>query len=348
MTPIVIINWNGIEDTLRCIASLSKMDYQDYVIHLIDNGSKKEQVDRLVVTYANDPKVILHLYNENLGFTKAHIKVYWEELYDQNFEYLVLLNNDTEVDTGWLTSLISTAKNDFADMVCSKMVDYYNRDKMDNAGHKMLNTGEIMPFGHDDHIDQFDSSFVNMGACAGACLYSKRMIDQIGFFDPYFETGYEDAELGLRAILTGHKSEFCPTAIVYHKMGASIKKIFNDKYVERIQTNILYTYFKLMPRLNILLNAPALLFKSIALIIVFTFSGKFKHIKMQFRAWKNVIKEWPIIRQKRKEFYNQHDYRIISPVRLVRKLTFFLKVDLERFWNIFVRKRTSALEQYGE
>lgn len=347
MVPIVIINWNGIQDTKHAIEAVLNMEYQNFEIHLIDNGSDQDQVHQLKELYADHPKIHLHLYSENHGFTKAHLKLYFEVLSHQSFKYLALLNNDTEVEPQWLGKLVDYAEKQYADIVSSKMIRFNNRKIMDNAGHKMLNTGEIIPLGHDEAIWDYEESFTNMGACAGACLYSKEMLDNIGFFDPVFDTGYEDAELGLRAILTGHKSVYCPEAIVYHKMGASIKKIFNDEYVERIQTNILYSYFKLMPKWNMIWNIPSMMFKNLAVWFVFSLSGKFNHLKVQRRAWRNLVNMWPMVMQKRHEFYNVHGYKVVSPIRMGRRMTFFLRVDLERFWNIFVKRRTTALEQYG-
>ena len=347
MIPIIIINWNGIQDTKHCIEAVLNMEFQDFEVYLIDNGSAKDQVKQLKELYSHHPKIHLYCYRENYGFTKAHLKIYNEVLQKKSFEYLALLNNDTEVDSHWLGEMINFAEKEYTDIVSSKMIRFHNRQVMDNAGHKMLNTGEIIPLGHDEAISNYEKSFFNMGACAGACLYSKKMIDTIGFFDPFFDTGYEDAELGLRAVLTGYKSAYCPTAVVYHKMGASIKKIFKDNYVERIQTNILYSYFKLMPSRNILLNLPSMIFKNLAVIIIFSFSFRFSHLNVQYRAWRNLRKIWPQLIQARKEFYNAHGYKIVSPVRIWNKMTFFLRVDLERFWNIFVKRRTTALEQYG-
>ena len=347
MIPIIIINWNGINDTKHCIESVLIMQYQDFEIHLIDNGSKLNQVRELEELYSEHPKIHLHFYKENYGFTKAHLRLYHEVLKGRSFKYLALLNNDTEVDPKWLGQLFRFAEHEYADIVSSKMIRFHNRKIMDNAGHKMLNTGEIIPLGHDELIWEYDETFFNLGACAGACLYSKEMLDNIGFFDSFFDTGYEDAELGLRAVLTGYKSAYCPDAIVYHKMGASIKKIFNDNYVERIQTNILYSYFKLMPTRNIILNLPSIIFKNLAVFIVFSLSLRFNHLKVQRRAWRNLHRIWPQVMEQRRIFYGIHGYKIVSPVRVWNKMTFFLKVDLQRFWNIFIKRRTTALEQYG-
>jgi GT2 family glycosyltransferase len=111
---------------------------------------------------------------------------------------LVLLNNDTVVAEDWLDQLVSFAERTQADLVSSKMVQYYDRQLMDNAGHYLLPTGEILPIGFGKSIDRYGRSFKNRGPCAGAGLYRWDMLRQIGLFDDYFSTGYEDAELGLR------------------------------------------------------------------------------------------------------------------------------------------------------
>ena len=73
------------------------------------------------------------------------------------------------------------------------------------------------------------------------------MLEEIGLFDEFFSTGYEDAELGLRAMLAGYTQIFAPEAVVRHRIGASIDKIRDRRYAVRLQVNINYTYLKLMP-----------------------------------------------------------------------------------------------------
>jgi len=181
----------------------------DFTIHIIDNGSDNYEGFELKQKYYNIKNLTVYLYNKNYGFTKAHIKI-WNDVFrdDLEIKYIALLNNDTVVDKYWLKELRLASNNGKYHIISSKMIYYYDHSLLDSAGHKMLNTGEIIPIGHGERSQDYMTDFENMGACAGACLYSTEMIRRIGFFDPKFNTGYEDAEFGLRAVIYNYKCKF--------------------------------------------------------------------------------------------------------------------------------------------
>lgn len=226
----VILNYNSLADTISCINSLQISN--DCKIILADNNSNSECKKSLRKQFQNNDKINLIYNSNNLGFTKAHNQVF-AEILDKE-EYVFLLNNDTVVDKHLISELKNRIQRTNPDMLSCRMVNFFDRKLMDNAGHKMLTSGEIIPIGHGEPIENYQKEIENIGACAGAALYSTRMLKDIGLFDEYFVTGYEDAELGLRAFIAGYKCEYEPKAIVYHKMGLSIKQIFNYDYTLKI------------------------------------------------------------------------------------------------------------------
>ena len=343
--PIIILNWNGLEDTKECIDSVLGLTNVHFKIYLLDNASEENQVIELKRLYANHPKISLHLNESNIGFSKAHIKIYKEELSNMDCDYIALLNNDTIVDKNWLSELVLIAKNKNAELVSSKMISYFDRNIIDNTGHKMLNTGEILPIGHGDSIKNHNKEIENIGPCAGACLYSKEMIENIGFFDPFFSTGYEDAEFGLRAILAGYKSIYSPNAIVYHKMGQSIKKIFNFEYTTMIQTSILYSYFKNVPTLKLIIDLPFIIAKNIILFIINILFLRSRYLKVQLKAWVTIFNLWKTISIKRKNVRKLKKKRI-SWLAFHKRTQFFLWFDLKRFWRVYILKQDSAFDSY--
>ena len=244
---IVILNWNGLADTKECIHSVCQLTYTQRVIFLIDNASAHGEGARLQDEYGalSDFRVIL--YDENLGFTGAHNRII-SDILEEGFSFIALLNNDTIVDRYWLGELIATAQIHEADVVSSKLINYYDRSKLDNVGHQMLDTGEIVPLGYMEHPDTYSEVVENFGSCGGATLYRCSMIEEIGFFDPYFSTGYEDAEFGARAVLAGYKAVLAPRAVVYHKISKSVNKVRDDRYELMIRDAIWYSYFKLTPK----------------------------------------------------------------------------------------------------
>ena len=341
--PIIVLNWNGLDDTLACMQSLKQQTYTNYKVYLADNGSQASDVASLKANFSDDPQISLHFNDSNLGFTKAH-NLLFEQILKSNPPYIITLNNDTVQEPDWLEELLDFAQQHEADMVSSKMVNFFDRSKMDNAGHRMLNTAEIIPLASGAPITDWDTSFQNVGPCAGAALYSSAMMKEIGLFDEFFETGYEDAEYGLRACILGYKSYFAPKAIVYHKVSASINKVINYEYKLRVQENILYTYYKLMPRTLRWLNFPSFLFKYSAIFVIDIVLRRKLFYRVMKDAWTNTLgKNKDHIQTAHEAFYKKH--QPISAWRIRHLQTFFLWFDIKRFWKFVVLKEKSFLEK---
>ena len=342
--PIIILNWNGLLDTQECVRSVLNSEETDYMLYLIDNGSDGEDIGLLRAEFGDYEHIQVLQNDSNLGFTKAHNKCFEEHILPSDHEFVILLNNDTTVEKGWLSSLIRTAKEHNAHLVGSKMINYYERDKMDNAGHRMINTGEIVAVGVGEPPSKYNTVSENMGTCAGATLYSVPMLRDIGTFDAYFETGYEDAELGVRAKLLGYKSIMDPNSIVYHKGSASIKKIISLDYVLNIQSAVWYAYFKLMPIGVIIVSLPFLLFKLLAIVVVDILFGRWLFLKALYRSLAKVlVKERAELRRARSSFHGRSD--ILSTFKVLRMQEFFLWFDLKRLWNDVILRNKPMLQK---
>ena len=341
--PIIVLNWNGLADTLACMASLERQTYQQFKVFLADNGSQASDVAALKERFAEQEQVELSFNDSNLGFTKAH-NILFTQLLKADYKYIVTLNNDTEQEPDWLEKLISFAEQKDADMVCSKMVNFFDRSIMDNAGHCMLNTAEIIPWASGEPVDQWVKPFTNFGPCAGAALYSVRMMRDIGIFDERFITGYEDAEYGVRANLVGYTSWFAPEAVVYHKVSASINKVIDYEYKLKIQEHIFYTYYKLMPKTLQWINFPSFLFKYVSIFAIDIMLRRKVFYKVMKEAWQNTLGPNQVdIQPARKQFYNRH--KPISVWRIWRMQRFFLWFDIQRFWKFVVMGEKSFLER---
>lgn len=321
------------------------MDDQNFIVYLLDNGSDLSEGQTLQRDFGGHPKIKLILSESNIGFAKGNNLVL-DQLLGEDLQYVALLNNDTEVDPDWLGAMVRTAKEQRAQVVASKLIKYSNRSAMDNAGHHMLNTGEIIPIGHAAPIEQYNGTFKNLGSCAAATLYDFQMIHHIGFFDPYFSTGYEDAEFGVRAYMAGYSCSYAPDAIVYHRMGAAIKKVFDISYAEMIQSAIWYTYLKLMPWQVILVSLPFILVKQISLTIMNLLFFRGRYTIVQFRALARIFcRDFHAIRDARRAFA---DFRLRSWKEVLKAQTFFLRYDFKRFIAVYLKGADSALDRYGE
>lgn len=328
---------------MECLESMLKSIDVSYSIHLVDNNS--DQLDRnSLLQYCEDKDSIKYWPMEvNHGFTKAN-NIVLESIINAETppKYIALLNNDTVVENDWLFHLNKTAEKHSADMVSSKMINYYDRALLDSAGHMMLNTGEILPIGHGEKSANYTRLATNFGACAGACLYKTDMLRDIGLFDEYFSTGYEDAELGMRAKTLGYNCLFSPEAIVYHKGGTSVKKVFDVEYSLMIQNAIWYSYLKNMPFYLILFNLPFIICKYFIILILLTITGQWGELAtIKKSLFYSISKQG----RKHRSKYSAIRKNSMNPFKLIRAQSFFLKADFKRLIRIISSKK-SALNSY--
>jgi GT2 family glycosyltransferase len=340
--PVIILNWNGIDDTIECVDSVLKQNFQDFTIFLIDNGSENDEFEKLSAKYGYDPRIVIQKNETNLGFTLGHNQLF-EILKGSDAEYIALINNDAVADSYWLHKALNTAISEKADMVACKMLNYHDPNLIDNTGLFLLSSGEILPINNGNKINAQANRIKPVAACGGACLYRLKMLNEIGFFDPYFSTGYEDAELGLRVFLAGKKIVYDSDSIVYHKMSRSVSKIIDQKRIQKIQEDINYTYFKLMPfgaiAINALINIPRIIIIMILHLITF----RIKFLKCRIMAIVRSIHDLKLIGKKRSEFRKM---RKLNTCDILKAQQFSFIYDLKRFYYYVLNGRKNQFEKY--
>jgi GT2 family glycosyltransferase len=213
---VVIPNWNGERFLKLCLDSLRDQSFRDFETLLVDNGSTDGSLGFVA---GNFPEVKLVALGENRGFAGAvNAGIMASET-----ELVVLLNNDTEQDPGWLEALVRAAdSHPEAGLFASKLVDFYDRRLLDGAGDAMRLSGLPYRLGHGERDrGQFDTPGYAFGACAAAALYRRAMLDEVGLFDEDFVSYCEDGDLSFRAQLAGYRCFYVPDSVVYHMGSAS-------------------------------------------------------------------------------------------------------------------------------
>ncbi|MEZ4720852.1 MAG: glycosyltransferase family 2 protein [Flavobacteriales bacterium] len=339
---VIVLNWNGLNDTRKCVDSLLVQTPQAPEIWIVDNGSEAQEYERLVELYGSKQNVAIIKNEQNLGFAKAHNRVLDRPL-PEDLRWIACLNNDAVAEPEWLINLVKCAESEECHMVSSKMLQMTNPDRIDNIGHSLLSTGEILPLGFGELASKFTSSIQNIGPCAGACLYHRDLFEKLNGFDERFFVGYEDAELGLRAWLCGYNCVLEPKAIVYHKMGASLNEVRSSLYLAEIQSHVFYTWFKLMPRIIIIRQAPSMIFKYSMVILIDVVFFRYKFLKVMLLAINTAIRERKTTWISRRMFYASNQISR-SNSEIIKILTPFLRFDAHRFWQFVVLGRKSNLE----
>jgi GT2 family glycosyltransferase len=213
---VVIPNWNGERFLGLCLGSLREQSFRDFETILVDNGSVDGSRSFVEEHF---PEVKVVPLGENRGIAAA----FNAGIEASRVEYVVLLNNDTELDPGWLEALVRAAEDrPESGLFASRLVDFYDRSVLDGAGDAMRLSGLPYRLGHGERDrSRFDKPGYVFGACAAAALYRREMLDEVGLFDEDFVSYCEDGDLSFRAQLAGYRCFYVPGAVVYHMGSAS-------------------------------------------------------------------------------------------------------------------------------
>jgi hypothetical protein len=217
---IIILNWNGRDDTLACLASLKRITYPNYRILLIDNASADGSVHAVRRDF---PEVEIIENSENRRFAAANNQGIRRALAN-GADFVLLLNNDTEVAPDFLDEMVrASLMRSGVGMVGPKIFYYHDRQRIWFAG------GEINFWkGRTAHrgLRRIDGEEWNtpgetdyITGCA--LLATRECIEKIGMLDVSYFIYSEDADWCLRARRAGFKCRFVPSAHVWHKISAS-------------------------------------------------------------------------------------------------------------------------------
>lgn len=253
---VIIVNWNGKDYIIKCIESLMDLDYEDYEIIVVDNGSSDGSQETLRKKF---PSVRLIENENNLGFAEGNNIGIKKACEDPAVKYIVVLNNDTVVLATWLRELVTVAElNDEIGSCQSKMLRYCDRNIIDSTGIKLFPSGAVADRGSGEADNgQYEKIEEVFGSCAGAALYRRKMLDEIGLFPCEYFASYEDVDLAWRARYGGWKCVYVPTAIVYHVRFATQSRLLEENqayYAQKIRNQLFYQ-IKYLPSIYLLKNS---------------------------------------------------------------------------------------------
>lgn len=267
---IIIVNYNGEHFLRDCLDSIYAQSFTNFKVILVDNDSSDGSIDIVEREY---PKVELIRNDANFGFARGTN----EGIRASHGEYILTLNNDTRLEPGFLEEILRPMERDTRIGICApKML--YPDGRINSTGICISRSGAAWDRGI-SHADcgQYDHPEEVFGACAGAALYRKAMLDEVGLFDEDFFMYMEDVDLSFRARLAGWICLFVPGAVVYHHHGGT-SGVGSDTAVYYGNRNIVWVAFRNFPRTFLVSSLPWITGRSIGVCFYHALKGQLKVI----------------------------------------------------------------------
>ena len=211
---VVIPNYNGHDYLSDCVASLMKQDVRRFEIIIVDDASTDNSMQEIMEQYPAEgawPELKYIRHFQNRGFC-ASVN---DGIAAARAEYVILLNNDTVADTGFVKSLWNAVwRSEDIFSVSSRMISLKDKDVLDDCGDLYCALGWAFAPAKDKGTSKYRKRAEVFAACGGASIYRKSILPELGGFDEAHFAYLEDMDLGYRAKLKGYRNMYEPSAIV--------------------------------------------------------------------------------------------------------------------------------------
>jgi hypothetical protein len=243
---IIILNWNRFTDTAECIESVLKIDYPNYEIVVVDNGSSDDSVQKIHDRFEH---ILLIENNNNLGYAEGN-NVGIRHALKNGAEYVWVLNNDTVVDPHALTAMMDLAEKNQEIGILGSKIYYFDQPKTlwfagatidwkrafsPHIGRLEIDTGQY----------EIDKEVDRVTGCS--MLIRKRVLEDVGLFDENYFLYAEEVDLCVRARNKGYRNYYVPKSVVYHKISISTGEDSAPVYGYYNTRNFLYLIKKNAP-----------------------------------------------------------------------------------------------------
>ncbi len=232
LVSIITINYNQAQLTCALLASLRRVSYPKLEIIVVDNASPTDDPDPIKAQY---PEILLLKSIENLGFAGGNNL----GIAQATGEYLLFLNNDTEVAPTFLEPLVDLLERNPQVGVASPKIRYFDGEQLiQYAGSQGLNswTGRSITLGHlEADRGQHDRSGPTALADGAAMLVPRRVVEAVGPMPALYFLYYEELDWCEHIKRAGYTCHYVAESTVYHKESASVGKasVLKTYYMNR-------------------------------------------------------------------------------------------------------------------
>lgn len=244
---VIIPNYNGLQFMAPCLEALKRQTCQDFELLIVDNGSTDGSVQWLQKRQL--PAIFLDTNTGFSGAVNTGIRA-------AATPYVILLNNDTEAEPGYVAALLQAIEASPAIFsVSPMMIQLHNRTLIDDAGDMYSLLGWAYQRGVGQEVRRYRRPCHIFSACAGAAIYRREIFAEIGLFDEMHFAYLEDIDVGYRAKIAGYYNWYCPQAVVAHVGSGTSGSKYNSFKVRLAARNNIYLNYKNMPLPQLAVNA---------------------------------------------------------------------------------------------
>lgn len=293
---VVVINYQRAADTLECLDSLLQVAAPEFDIFLVDNGSNASDVVQLNGYVTHHPeRIVFTAFPENHGFTGAHNRLFEQLVPGKRYDFFLLLNNDVVVEPDFLARMMTRIdREQRIEMVAARVMQYANRDEVDNLGITFYKCGLASNRKSPD-----DPLLGPSGNCALYTADLLRQVHQVSgeYFDEQFFCYAEDTDLAWRAVLLGYRAAYAEDAQVYHKGSIASGGPNSDFVLYHGIRNSLFMLVKDVPAWFLGRNLFWMLVLHGAILLRYTIKGK---LGIVFRLYRDFLHGALAMRRKRR------------------------------------------------
>lgn len=221
LVAVIIINYDGLDDTLECLASLRESDFKDFITIVVDNASRHDPTAAIAAVY---PEVLTIKSRINLGFTGGN-NLGLTKAYEFDPRYIFFLNNDTVVTPDLLSTLVGFMEGNPDVGLAGPLTYYFDEPELVcfSGGHLDRNTGRIAFIGKGARLTDTSQESIYCSFVEGAAIFIRtELVRKIGGFnDQYFLTS-EESELCVKVADMGYKLAVLTTCSLFHKVSRSM------------------------------------------------------------------------------------------------------------------------------
>ncbi|MFA6436712.1 MAG: glycosyltransferase family 2 protein [Candidatus Paceibacterota bacterium] len=230
---IIIVNYNGFEETIGCLKSLLKLDYSNFNVFVVENGSSNDSLQRIsdflekLETQDSRPVTQIIKSTKNLGFAGG-CNLGIREAQKMGADYFLLLNPDTKVEKDFLSKLIEVSENsqNYSELKAKKIgflgsrIFYEDKKTIySNGGYIKCNLLQAELRDHGKLKENLGKTkpFLTDYITGTALLVSKSVLNEIGLMREDYFLYYEDSDWAVRAFKKGFVHVIVPDSVIYHK-----------------------------------------------------------------------------------------------------------------------------------